>query len=68
VKARAPIAIAVAGSYALFLSACDEPEPECGGYPAQETSPYVLPWAAGASFPVYTGNCRKGNATHSAGG
>jgi len=66
VKACVPAAIAVAGSCAVLLSGCaEESQTPCTGYPAQETSPYVLPWAPGASFPVHTGNCREGNATHS---
>jgi len=29
----------------------------CGGYPAAETSPYVLPFPVGVSAPVFQGNC-----------
>jgi murein DD-endopeptidase MepM/ murein hydrolase activator NlpD len=65
VKARVAAAIAVACSAALLLPGCEEPQAPCSGYPAQETSPYVLPWPTGAAYPVYTGNCRDGNATHS---
>jgi murein DD-endopeptidase MepM/ murein hydrolase activator NlpD len=53
------------GVCALLLSACEEPRLPCGGYPAQESSPYVLPWPAGSEFTVLTGNCRDDVSTHS---
>ena len=50
---------------ALAMSGCGDPRPACTTYPAQETSPYVLPWPAGREFPVLTGNCRNDISTHS---
>jgi murein DD-endopeptidase MepM/ murein hydrolase activator NlpD len=58
-------ALLVGCSCAVLLSACGEQHPPCTGYPDQEQSPYVLPWPAGQTFPVLTGNCRDEYPTHS---
>lgn len=34
--------------------------PPCFGYPGWEASPYVLPYPAGRSYPVWQGNCTFG--------
>jgi murein DD-endopeptidase MepM/ murein hydrolase activator NlpD len=32
----------------------------CGGYPDWETSPYILPYPVGKTYPLYQGNCSFG--------
>lgn len=32
----------------------------CGGYPDWETSPYVLPYPVGKTYPLHQGNCSLG--------
>lgn len=34
--------------------------PGCGGYPAWESSPYVLPFPVGEAYPIHQGNCSYG--------
>ena len=35
--------------------------PVCSGYPDWQSSPYVLPYPVGVSYPVMTGNCTPGH-------
>lgn len=54
---------------ALTLAACGGgsggqvfvPTASCGPYPAQATSPYVLPYEVGSSYRVSQGNCSDGS-------
>ncbi|HEX9772031.1 MAG TPA: M23 family metallopeptidase [Steroidobacteraceae bacterium] len=43
----------------------DDMPPACGPYPAQQTSPYVLPYQVGQIYLVSQGNCSSGS--HSSG-
>lgn len=55
---------------ALVFISCHHDSPvappvaPCGVYPAQQTSPYVLPFAVGTRFRVGQGNCSAENRTH----
>ena len=44
----------------LFVGGFLTGYPPCGGYPDWQTSPYVLPYPVGKSYPVYQANCTLG--------
>ena len=59
-RRRKAIGLAVGCLLALCILSFYSQFPPCGGYATAETSPYLLPYPEGETYPVHQGNCSPG--------